>query len=191
MTDKSNQRWYNNMDDRFLVKVHGRERELERRKENATAFCSLNAAEAVMVVAEEHWLQKVLGRRPLRWNAMCLLCCCIERFVLLIQVIIQLENRCHVSATIAVIRCRPNRYDCLIEHQLIPFQNQLMCSRDQVEIVRVGKALNYVTSEEEACTSGAHSPAGNVVRVGPEEVAHGSIVGTSCFLSILRIWSKV
>ena len=56
-----------------------------------------------------------------------------------------------------------------------------MCAADQREIVLPVEMGHDVRAEEEAGSSGREAPALDLVRVGPEEVAHGAFVGDFLF----------
>lgn len=53
--------------------------------------------------------------------------------------------------------------------------DQLVGSRDQCEAVGVVEGLRYVLTKSVACSSRRDAPAAAVVRVRPQQVAHGTL----------------
>lgn len=63
---------------------------------------------------------------------------------------------------VAVIRGAPNGDDFLVKHELVTLHDELMCSRDQVEVVGVDKLLDDVGAKEVARSSRREAPAFDV-----------------------------
>lgn len=102
-----------------------------------------------------------------------------EHLVLLPQILIQLQNTRnittpahpfnHVStplyickrkySPITIIRRTPHRHDKFIEHDLVPLHSELMCSRDEFDVVGSGELFDYVAAKEEACAPWRETPA--------------------------------
>ena len=59
----------------------------------------------------------------------------------------------------------------------VPLHHELVRPGDERQVVCVVELLGDVLAEGEPGASGADTPSAAVVRVGPEEVAHGSLVG--------------
>ena len=60
---------------------------------------------------------------------------------------------------------------------VVAAHDQLMSTRYQFESIRMVELLRDVLSERIAGSSGRDAPAATVVRVGPEQIADGSLVG--------------
>lgn len=95
----------------------------------------------------------------------------------LIQRVIDLHYRRLVAAPVAVVRSGKDRDDALIVLPLVPLHNELVCSGDEVEAIDVGELFGNVLAEGVASPARRYAPAASVVGVGPDQVAHGSLVG--------------
>ena len=60
---------------------------------------------------------------------------------------------------------------------VVPVHNELVRPGYQIQAVLVVELLGYVLPKGEAGPAGADAPPGPVVGVGPEQVAHGPLVG--------------
>jgi len=89
---------------------------------------------------------------------------------------IELENRCDIAATITVVWGTPNRHDRLIKHHLVPLHRQLVGSGDEVDGIIMSERFGDIGSEKEASSTRRKTPARNIIRIGPEQVAHGSVM---------------
>lgn len=78
----------------------------------------------------------------------------LEDFVLLSQVLVQLQNRRDVATTIAVIRRGPDSHDLLPEHELVALHHELVGARNQIDIVVVTEGFDHVAAEQETGTAG-------------------------------------
>ena len=95
----------------------------------------------------------------------------------LIQRVVDLHYRRLVAAPVAVVRSGKDRDDALIVLPLVPLHDELMRPGDEVEAVDVGELLGDVLAEGVAGPARRYAPAASVVGVGPDQVAHGSLVG--------------
>mmetsp|Transcript_20571 Transcript_20571/g.52340 ORF Transcript_20571/g.52340 Transcript_20571/m.52340 type:complete len:241 (-) Transcript_20571:499-1221(-) len=121
--------------------------------------------------------QKVVGGGLLGRNAASLLRCRLEDLVVLRQVLIQLEDRGHVAAAVAVVGRRPHRDERLVgEHVLVALHHKLVGARDEVDGVGRVELRHHIATEQVPRATGGEPPAINVLRVGPHEIAHRSIV---------------
>jgi len=55
--------------------------------------------------------------------------------------------------------------------------DQLMSSADQLEVVGIHKLVGHLLSKQPASPPGGHSPVVNFLRVRPDKVTEGSLVG--------------
>ena len=77
----------------------------------------------------------------------------LEHFVLLHQVLVQLQHRGDVATAVAVVRRAPDGDDGLVEHELEALHRELVGAGDKVDGVVVREDLRDVRAEEEAGTS--------------------------------------
>lgn len=91
-------------------------------------------------------------------------------------VVAELHNGCNVAAAVAVIGRRPDGDDGVVEHFLEAFHNELVSTRDHRKVVAVVENFDNIGAEEKACASRRETPAVDLVGIGPQEVAHGSLV---------------
>mmetsp|Transcript_20055 Transcript_20055/g.51700 ORF Transcript_20055/g.51700 Transcript_20055/m.51700 type:complete len:279 (+) Transcript_20055:173-1009(+) len=121
-------------------------------------------------------LQEVVRCRLLSRHSTRLLWCCLEYFVVLVEVLVELEDRCHVATPVAVVRRGPHRDERVVEHVLIALHHQLVRTCDQIDLVRLVKLRHYVSPEQVACSARTQAPAVDILRIGPHQIAHGAIV---------------
>lgn len=86
----------------------------------------------------------------------------LELYKLLIQLIIQHQNRSNVVTTITVIWSRPNRHQLLIKHLLVTLHYQLMSPHDLRNVVSVIKWLHYVSSKQITCSTWTQHPSRDI-----------------------------
>ena len=72
--------------------------------------------------------------------------------------LVELEDRSHVSAAVAVVWRRPHRHDGRVKHLLETLHNQLVRTRNQGNVVVVVKGLYNVAAKEEPGASRRKSP---------------------------------
>lgn len=103
----------------------------------------------------------------------------------LIQMLVQLQNGGDVSAAVAVIRRGPYSHQAIRslatftldgEHSLISFHDQLMRTGNQIDMIRFVEFGDNVSTEEVTGTTRRKSPAIDILRIGPHQVAHSAIV---------------
>ena len=100
----------------------------------------------------------------------------IKHEELVIHLFVNLHYASFVAAAIAVIRCRENRHNGFLVIPIEPIHHKLVSSGNQFQVVSMVEVLRYVLAESEAGSSRRYTPAVSVVRVRPEQVAHGSFV---------------
>lgn len=94
-----------------------------------------------------------------------------------VHLFVHLHYACFVSASVAVVRRREYCHDLLLVTPVVPVHHQLVRPRDQFQTVGVVEVLRNVLAESKASASWRDAPAVTVVRVRPQQVAHGSLVG--------------
>lgn len=60
---------------------------------------------------------------------------------------------------------------------VVPLHDELVRARNQRQPVVVVERLRYVLAEGVTRAAGRDAPAAPVIRVGPQQVAHGALVG--------------
>mmetsp|Transcript_19392 Transcript_19392/g.56728 ORF Transcript_19392/g.56728 Transcript_19392/m.56728 type:complete len:305 (+) Transcript_19392:329-1243(+) len=91
--------------------------------------------------------------------------------------LIHLHDGRLIAAAVAVIGRREDGHDVHLVTPIVAVHDQLMGPADQIEAVLVIPLLRNVLAEGESGPAGADAPAAPFVRIAPEEVAHGSLVG--------------
>lgn len=81
---------------------------------------------------------------------------------------IDLYNRGLIPASIAVIRRRKQRHNVLLMAFTVPLHHQLMCSRDQFQIIPMIKLLADIQSKGEPRASRRHIKPAPLIRIGPQ-----------------------
>ena len=81
---------------------------------------------------------------------------------LLIEMLIKDQNRSNIVTSITIIWCRPYSNELFIEHFFISLHDQLMCSANEGNVIRMIKLLHNVTSEKISSSSWTQNPTVNV-----------------------------
>ena len=81
------------------------------------------------------------------------------------------------TASVAVVGRGEDSDGVLLVRPGVALHDELVRTRDQVEAVGVVELLAYVLPESVSGAARRDAPAAAVVRVGPEQVAHGTLVG--------------
>jgi hypothetical protein len=94
-----------------------------------------------------------------------------------IQLVIHVQDRGNVAASIAVVRSRPNSDEVLVSEPVLEsVHHKLMGSGDQGNVVDVIELGGHLGSEEPSSASWGHSPSFNIFWVGPHEIAEWTLV---------------
>ena len=81
-----------------------------------------------------------------------------------------------ISTSVAVVGGREDGDDVPVVGPVVSLHDQLVGPGHQVQPVAVVERLGDVLTEGVARPAGRYSPASAVIGVGPEEVAHGTLV---------------
>ena len=100
----------------------------------------------------------------------------LKDLVELREVLVEFENGSNVATTVAVVRGRPDCYECIVEHLLVTFHDELVRSADQINRVLSVKLLDDLSAEQIASATWADHPTWDVIRIAPHEIAHGAIM---------------
>ena len=93
-----------------------------------------------------------------------------------IERVIQLHDGSLVSAAVAVVWCTENGDRVALVGPVVALHDQLMGPGYEGQAIAVVKGLADILPECEAGTARGHAPAHPVIRVGPQQVAHGTLV---------------
>lgn len=82
-----------------------------------------------------------------------------------------------VVHSVAVIRSRPEGYQLLVEPVYVAFLDELMRPYDQGKVVEHVEVVDYLMTEDPACTSGVPTPSLDVLWVGPHQISQRALIG--------------
>lgn len=103
---------------------------------------------------------------------------CFEDLEVSVQLIVQGQNGCNVTTTVAVVWRRPHGHQVVLgEHVLEALLHKLMGTANQLQIIDLAKLRGDLGAKQPASTTGANLPSFNFFRVRPHEVAEGTLVG--------------
>ena len=120
--------------------------------------------------------EKILRRGLFSWDTSGLLRRSREHLVVTFVKFVQLEDRCDIAASIAVVWCGPDRHQSLIKHLFVALHDQLVSPRDQFRAILLIENFNAILSKDVASSPRADTPALNLLRVAPHKIAHGAFV---------------
>eukprot|EP00754_Rhynchopus_humris_P030098 Rhum_TRINITY_DN15258_c13_g1::Rhum_TRINITY_DN15258_c13_g1_i1::g.148201::m.148201 len=120
--------------------------------------------------------QEVVWRRFLRRDTPCLLWRRLKDLVVPLQMLVQFEDGCNVATPVAVVGGGPHGHKGVVEHRLVSLHHQLVRPCNQLNLVRRVELLHHVASEEVTCSTRRQTPSVDVLRVGPQQVAHRTVV---------------
>lgn len=101
----------------------------------------------------------------------------VEDFEVPLQVVVDVEDRGNITATVAVVGCRPNRNQVgIFEPVLEAVHNQLMGAGHELEIVDMVILGSNLGAKKPASTSRRDSPRVDVLGVRPHQITEGSFV---------------
>lgn len=95
----------------------------------------------------------------------------------MLHVLIELHDGRLVAAAVAVVGRREDRDDRLFVAPVVAFHDELMRARDESEAVGAVELLRHVLTERVTGSTGGDTPSTAIIGIGPEQVAHGSLVG--------------
>lgn len=121
-------------------------------------------------------LQKVVGRSPGHMG-LAALRCRIELQERVVECIVELHDGRLIATAVTVVGRREDGHHIVIVTPVEPFHDQLMSACHQREAIGVIERFRDVVTECVASTTRRYAPATAIIRVGPEEVAHGPFVG--------------
>lgn len=92
-----------------------------------------------------------------------------------LHVFIDFHDGSHISASVAIVRCRPDSDQRLIKHPPEPIELQLVCPADKVKPIFGQERLDGLCSKEVPSTACRLLEAVHSIWVGPEEVSDGPV----------------
>lgn len=90
--------------------------------------------------------------------------------------LVDLQNGCFVSAPVAIVWSREHRHDILLVAPVEAVHDQLVCTADKFQAIRLVKLFANILAERVASASGRNSPAHAIIGVRPEEITYGPLV---------------
>ena len=101
------------------------------------------------------------------------------------------HGTCIVKFT-AVVGCTEQCYELALGEEFVTIFYNLMRTADEVHVVLLQEARNYIWTKGKADTSIVLAPTGDVfVRIRPQQIAEKSTVGNLCMSVLHRGTSKV
>ena len=91
--------------------------------------------------------------------------------------LIDLHNRGLVPTAVAVVRRGEDGGHVLVVRQAVAVHHQLMRAGNHLQFVSVVKLLADIVAESVPSTAGGDAPSSAVIGVGPQQIAHGTLVG--------------
>ena len=108
------------------------------------------------------------------------------------------QNRGNISASIAIIGCRPYSHKSLVEMVFSAFHHQLMCSGKTLKIVDFMEFIRDPLSKQVACSTRRELPtASNIFWIAPNQVTKGTLVrdllisiNSSDLIECANVWTQ-
>lgn len=122
-------------------------------------------------------LKKVIRWRVLYRHSSCLLRGRIEYLEAPIEVLVQFQYRRHVATSVAVIGSAPHGNEGVVEHRPVALHHELVGAGDEVQVVPLVEHGHDVAAEQIPGPARRQAPPVDLLRVGPEQIAHGPVVG--------------
>lgn len=94
-----------------------------------------------------------------------------------VEGVVQLHDGRLVAAAVAVVGRREDGHHVVVVAPVEALHHQLVGASDQCQAVGVVEGLADVVAKGVAGAARTDAPAAAVVRVGPEQIAHGAFVG--------------
>lgn len=105
-------------------------------------------------------------------NAIFTLFVLTECHILLLSLRLDLQEAPQIVASIAVVRCRPNRHNVLVlEQLLIPFLHQLMSPCDQLQSVVMIEFVHHFRAKQPSHSSVVLGPSVDIFWVRPHKIS--------------------
>ena len=86
---------------------------------------------------------------------------------IILHELVDLHYCCLVAASVAVVGRGEDRHNVPLVRPVIPVHNQLMCTRNSRQAIRVVELLRNILTETITSAAGADAPTAPVVRVRP------------------------
>ena len=103
--------------------------------------------------------------------------CGVEDFEVALHVFANVQDRGNVTATVAVVWCRPHRHEIgVLEPVFKAIHHKLMSPGHKLEVVDMVEFGSNLGTEEPAGTTWGDSPGVYVFGIGPHEVGEGTLV---------------
>lgn len=101
---------------------------------------------------------------------------CVEHFWFPVVAVLKLQNGGYITAPVAVVGSRPYSNQGVVEHVLVSFVNQLMCTTYQLEVVDRHEFFGNLRSEKPPSSPWTDGPTVNFFWIAPNKITEGSFV---------------
>ena len=102
---------------------------------------------------------------------------CVENIKWSLKLLVNVQNRGNISASVAVVRGRPYCHQCLIlEPVLETVHDKLVSTSNELQIIDMIEFWCYSLAKNPACSSRRHSPGINFLRIRPHEIAERALM---------------
>lgn len=99
--------------------------------------------------------------------------------------LVDLHDGGFVAATVTVVGGGEDSDNVTLVSPVVPIHDQLMCTGNARQVVRVVELLRDVLTEAVASTARGNAPTASVIGVGPEEITDWALVG--CLLNAIKL----
>lgn len=101
----------------------------------------------------------------------------VEDLEATLQVIVNVQDRSNITASVAVVRCRPDGHQiAILEPVLESIHDKLVSTSHQIDVINVVKLAGHLGSEQPTGTTRRQSPGFDVLGIRPHQVAEGTLV---------------
>jgi hypothetical protein len=95
---------------------------------------------------------------------------------LIIHLLVHFQNGRLIATPVTVIGSRKNRHDRTFVTPVVPFHDELMRPSDGRKTVAMVKGGGNIRAKGKSGSPRRNAPPGSIVRITPQEIAHGSFV---------------
>mmetsp|Transcript_67384 Transcript_67384/g.140410 ORF Transcript_67384/g.140410 Transcript_67384/m.140410 type:complete len:256 (-) Transcript_67384:555-1322(-) len=151
---------------------------ISRRGQSSWMLCSTLLPSLLPSPLPRACSQEVVGDGGPRRHRLLRLRDLVEEEEIAVKVLVELEDGGNVSATVAVVGRRPDRYEVLLgEHVLEALLHKLVSAAHKLQSVHLAELRRHSGAEEPPGPSRADGPILNVLGVRPHQIAEGALVG--------------
>jgi len=100
----------------------------------------------------------------------------LEGLEITLQLVVKMQNRSNVTATVAIVGGRPHSDELVVEHVLVTLLHKLMRTADKLKLVGLNEVSGDAGAEQPTSTTRTDLPSFDFFRIGPHEIAEGTLV---------------